>query len=63
MSKPKEESRILNLKYAVDSGLEEMKTQVQKVHVMNERTEAQLGSLKNHLDQAEVSLMLLYPHL
>ena len=62
MSKAKEKSKILDLQYAVNCNMDEMKSEVKNIHATNELTEELLWSLKNCLDQAKVSLVLFYPH-
>ena len=62
MSKAKEKSKIPDLQYAVNCNMDEMKSEVKNIHAMNEQTEELLWSLKNRLDQAEVSLVSFFPH-
>ena len=62
MSKAKEKSKILDLQYAVNCNMDEMKSEVKNIHAMNEQTEELLRSLRNRLDQAKVSLVSFYPH-
>ncbi|KAH9013610.1 hypothetical protein EDB83DRAFT_2321631 [Lactarius deliciosus] len=47
------ETHLNNLKYAMDEGSKELETEFKKVHNVNERIDAQLELLRNHLDQAE----------
>ncbi|KAH9068119.1 hypothetical protein EDB83DRAFT_2314650 [Lactarius deliciosus] len=47
------ETRLDDLKYAMDEGSKELETEVKKVHNVNERIDAQLEPLRNCLDQAE----------
>ena len=63
MSKAKEKNKILDLQYAVNCNMDEMKSEVKNIHATNEQTEELLRSLRNRLDQAEVSLVSFYPHL
>jgi predicted nucleic acid-binding Zn-ribbon protein len=56
MSSSTNPSQIRDIQYSIDANFKEMRTNVVKIDTMNERTEEQLGSLRNRLDQAEVSL-------
>ncbi|KAH9168597.1 hypothetical protein EDB89DRAFT_1570966 [Lactarius sanguifluus] len=47
------ETRLNDLKYAIDEGSKELETEVKKVSNVNERIDTQLESLRNRLDQAE----------
>ncbi|KAH9074902.1 hypothetical protein EDB83DRAFT_2515766 [Lactarius deliciosus] len=47
------ETRLDDLKYAMDEGSKELETEVKKVHNVNERIDTQLEPLRNRLDQAE----------
>ena len=62
MSTPTEQSKIGDLDYAITTNFREMRSEVEKVQAVNERTEEKLGSLKHRLDQAEVSLVLFCTH-
>ena len=62
MSTPTEQSKIVDLNYAIITNFREMRSEVEKVQAVNERTEEKLGSLKYRLDQAEVSFVLFCTH-
>jgi chaperonin cofactor prefoldin len=55
MSSRAKPSQIRDLQYSIKENFEEMKSRVDKIGTVHERTEEELGSLKNRLDQAEVS--------
>ena len=63
MSTPTEQSKIVDLDYAITTNFREMRSEVEKVQAVNEWTEVKLRSLKYRLDQAEVSLVLFCTHL
>ena len=49
-------SQIHDIEYSIKENFEGMKSRVDKIDNVQEWAEEELGSLKNRLDQAEVSL-------
>jgi hypothetical protein len=62
MSRPTTNSRLIDLKYTMDTNFENMKTEIGKVCNVNAWAEEELASLKTCIDKAKVGLPSFYPH-
>jgi hypothetical protein len=60
MSTVKEESKKLDLNYAMTTALDGIASEAKKVNIMNKQSEGRLRSFENRIDDAQVSLISLY---